>query len=132
MEPLKKPYVEIVINGNVKIMKFDYNAVADLEEYYGLGIAEIVSKKRIGFSTVRALYWAGLKWKDKGITIQRAGNYINELVKEGRNFEELMEPVKEALERSGLFKFSKTDAAGEEGGEIEGDSEGESPNGQEA
>jgi len=126
MEPLKKPYVEIVINGNVKIMKFDYNAVADLEEYYGLGIAEIVSKKRIGFSTVRALYWAGLKWKDKGITIQRAGNYINELVKEGQTFEELMEPVKEALERSGLFKFNKTDETGEEGGEVEGGSEGES------
>lgn len=128
MEPLKKPYVEIVINGNVKIMKFDYNAVADLEEYYGLGIAEIVSKKRIGFSTIRALYWAGLKWKDKGITIQRAGNYINELVKEGQTFEELMEPVKEALERSGLFKFNKTDETGEKGGEVEGGSEGESPN----
>lgn len=132
MEPLKKPYVEIVINDQVKLMKFDYNAIADLEEHYGLGISEIVSKKRIGFATIRALYWAGLKWKDKGITIQRAGNYINELIKEGQTFEQLMEPVKEALERSGLFKFGKTDAAEEEGGEVEGDSEGESPNGQEA
>lgn len=122
---MKKPYVEIVVDDKVKFMRYDFNAMADLEEYFGLGITEIVSEKRIGFSTIRALYWTGLKWKDKGLTLERTGKMVQSLIKEGQSFQDLMVPVKDALDRSGIFKKKDKDAEGEEDNESD---EGEDPN----
>ena len=107
----KKPYVEFEVNGEVKQLRFTLNAVADLEEYFNAGIMEIMNEKRVGFSTLRAFFWAGLKWRDRGLTIERAGNLVNDLIKEGKTLPDLMKLVTEALDRSGLFKFNEVDEA---------------------
>lgn len=106
---MAKPYVEFEVDGEVKQMRFDLNAVADLEEYFGAGIMEIMNEKRVGFSTLRAFFWAGLKWRDRGLTIERAGKMVNSLIREGKTLPDLMKIVTEALDRSGLFKFNNVD-----------------------
>lgn len=106
---MAKPYVEFEVNGEMKQMRFDYNAVADLEEYFNAGIMEIMNEKRVGFSMLRAFFWAGLRWRDRGLTIQRAGNLVEQMIKDGKTLPDLMKIVTEALDRSGLFKFGEAD-----------------------
>lgn len=106
---MQQGYVEVEFNGEVKLMKFDFNAIADLEEYFGKGIAAIMDEERIGFSTIRALYWAGLKWKERGLTIERAGAMIQKKMQEGTDFKELMEPIVKGLQASGFLGKTKDD-----------------------
>lgn len=96
-------FIEVEFNGENKLLRFDFNALADLEDHFNIGIANIMSEQRIGFSTIRALYWAGLKWKDKGLTLERAGAMIQNKMNDGANFEELLEPIVKALQASGLM-----------------------------
>jgi len=109
-------YVHVEINGEDKPFKLDLNAVADLEEKLDKGIGAIMQEENVGFRTIRAFYWAGLKWKDKGMTIQRAGTVVQKMLTEdSKDFKELMEPVREALFASGLIK--KSDLESEEDAE---------------
>jgi hypothetical protein len=107
---MQQGYVEVEFNGEVKLLRFDFNAIADIEEYFGKGIASIMDEERVGFSTVRALYWGGLKWKIKGLTIERAGAMIQSKMQEdGADFKELMQPIVKGLKASG-FMGKKKDA----------------------
>lgn len=114
MEKVKLPYYEFEVAGQVKRMRFDFNAVSDLEDRFDMGIAEMMTERRVGFRIIRGLYWAGLKWQDKGLTMERAGNIVQTMIKEeGATFQDLMIPVKEAIERSGLFN-KKGNSEGDE------------------
>src|SRR5699024_9395438 len=83
--------------GEEKMFRLDFNAIADLEALLGMGVGHLINEKNIGFNIIRGFYWAGLKFKDKGMTVQRAGNFIQSELNGGRGFEELMEPVTEAM-----------------------------------
>jgi hypothetical protein len=120
---MAKPYVEIIVGDDVKYLRFDLNAIADIEDHFDAGIMEIMSERRIGFSTLRALYWAGLKWKEKGLTIDRAGGIVQAMIQEGQDFKSLMEPVSKAIQLSGLFKPKKKEVI--ENGEGESQDEDE-------
>lgn len=122
---MQQGHVEVDFNGKVKLLRFDFNAIADLEEYFGKGIAAIMDEERIGFSTIRALYWAGLKWKDRGLTIDRTGAMIQNKMQDGTDFKELMEPIIKGLQASGFLGQAKED---DEADAEAGDSEDESPN----
>lgn len=106
-------YVEI--DGDQKPFKLDLNAVADLEEILGKGIGAIFEEENVGFRTIRALYWAGLKWKDRGLTLERAGRIVQKMITDdGVDFKDLMVPVQEALIASGLVKKKDIDGEQEE------------------
>jgi hypothetical protein len=97
-------YVNVTINGEEEQIRFDFNAACDLEELYGKGIAGILTEEQIGFSLVRAFYWAGLKWKKKGLTIQQVGQMLGKDIQEnGKKLDELMGPVMDALKKSKLL-----------------------------
>jgi hypothetical protein len=96
-------YSEIEVRGEKKVIRFDLNAVADLEEYYGKGFASIMSEESVGFSTLRALYWAGLKWKMRGLTIAQAGHIVQEKMEDGETMQDLFKPVMKAMKNSGLM-----------------------------
>lgn len=100
---MSKPYIDVEFNGQNKPLRFDINAIADIEEYFGKGISKIFSEDQVGFSTVRAFYWAGLKWKDRGLTIERAGTLVQTKIKDGETIETLMVPVLKAMQLSGLL-----------------------------
>ena len=96
--------VTVTINGEEKQLRFDINSTSDLEEYFGKGIAGILQTEQMGFRLVRAFYWAGLKWKDRGLTLERTGKMLNnKVVEDGESLESLMKPVLKALEVSGLM-----------------------------
>ena len=97
------PYEVIEVNGEQKMLRYDFNAVADLEEKFDTGIMELMTEKRIGFSVIRGLLWAGLKWKDKGLTLERAGKIAQAMMAEGQTFQDIMQPVMKAIKKSGVF-----------------------------
>lgn len=100
----------VTIKDEQKAFRLDLNAVADLEDLFDKGISEILDEKNIGFRTIRAFYWAGLKFKDKGLTVERAGNIVQSMLTEGQSFKEMMAPVTKALIASGILKKQKNDS----------------------
>jgi hypothetical protein len=51
-----KRYVEVELDGKMKLVKFDFNAVSEVEEYFGKGIMAIFKEDQVGFNTIRILY----------------------------------------------------------------------------
>jgi hypothetical protein len=127
-----KTYKEVTLNGKEHLLKFDYNAVCDLEEIYNKGIAGILKEEQIGFRLVKTFYWAGLKWKNPGLTLDRVGNMLGKEIQDnGKNVMDLMGPVMEALKKSRLLGANKNtddgfeDETDQDGNEQE---ENENPN----
>jgi hypothetical protein len=108
---MSQQYVEVDIGGKVRLMRFDYNAVSDVEEKMGKGIPSIFSEQNVGFNTIRMFYWAGLKWKNPGLTPQLAGNWLQDELANGRDMVSLMEPIMIGLKQA---KILKTAEPGEE------------------
>ncbi|GAB6171991.1 hypothetical protein JCM15765_14690 [Paradesulfitobacterium aromaticivorans] len=113
-------YVEVTFGDKVKQLRYDFNAIADLEEKFGKGIAVIVSEEQVGFRALRLFYWSGLKWKDPGITPQRVGQMLmKKITDDGETVEELFVPVMKALEKSGLLKTKRESEESEDDSETE-------------
>ena len=91
------------VDGEEKMFKLDFNAIADLEALLGMGIGNIINEQNIGFNIIRAFYWAGLKFRDKKMTVTKAGKFIQKELNGGRGFDEMMEPVTEAMIASGII-----------------------------
>lgn len=105
-------HVEVEIGGKVRLLRFDFNAIADIEEYFNKGIVAIMDEERMGLSTIRALYWGGLKWKMKGLTISQTGSMIQKELEEGNaTIADLMKPIAKAMQSSGVM--GKKDAKNE-------------------
>lgn len=98
-----KKYVSVELGGKEKLLRFDYNSVSDLEQYYGKGIAAILTEEQFGFNTARVFYCFGLRWKDPAITIQRVGMLLGEEIDNGSTLDKLLAPVMEALKLSKLL-----------------------------
>lgn len=112
-------YVEIDLDIPRK-MRYAYNDIADVEERAGMGIGAMFNEQRTGFHTIRLLIWGGLKWKEKGMTPHMAGDIIQEYLKNGGTFEEMMQKVREALEKSGIVKFAEANEDDEDDEDSEG------------
>ena len=93
-------YVLIELGGKTRRLKYTYNSTCDIEDKANAGIPELLSEKRIGFSTIRLLVWGGLKWENRGITIEAVGNMIEQYIDDGGDIAILMGFVAEALEKS--------------------------------
>jgi hypothetical protein len=98
-----KRYVEVELDGKMKLVKFDFNSVSEIEEYFGKGIMAIFREEHVGFNTIRILYHFGLKWKYRNVTPQVVGNWLQERIENGADFKDLMEPVMKALQLSGVM-----------------------------
>ena len=100
-------------DGEQKVMKLDFNAIADLEALLGMGIGSLVNDENVGFNIIRGFYWAGLKFRDRGLTVEQAGNFIQSEIAGGKSFEDLMVPVTEALIASGIIDRADVEDAEE-------------------
>jgi hypothetical protein len=108
-------YVEIDLDGKSRKLRYDFNALADIEERAGLGIGAIFSEQRVGFHSIRLLVWGGLKWQDRGLTLERAGKMVGDYLQNGGTFEGLMDKVRQALQKSGMADFKEVEEEGDEG-----------------
>src|SRR5690606_28276148 len=86
-------FVNVDLGGRERQLRFDFNAVADLEEHFGKGIASVMSEEQVGFRTIRAMYWAGMKWRNPRLTVEKAGEWLQEELENGTSLEALLEPI---------------------------------------
>lgn len=94
---------DIEIGGKNKRLRYDFNAIADIEEKSGKGIGQLFDEQSIGLYSIRVLLWGGLKWEDQGLTIQRTGKLVQQFIEDGNSLEDLIPYVEEAINKSGLF-----------------------------
>lgn len=94
---------EFEVGGKTKRLKYDFNAIADVEELSGMGMSKLFSEDMVGFHTIRLLIWAGLKHEERGITTQRAGMIIKDMITDGYELESIMELIMDALMKSGVI-----------------------------
>ena len=102
-------YVNIDLGGKSRPLRYRFNDVADVEEKAGLGIAALFAENRIGLHSIRLLIWGGLKWTDHGLTVQRTGDLLQDYLEQGGSLVELMDKVRQALEKSGIMKFGEAE-----------------------
>lgn len=85
-----------------RALRYDLNALADFEQQVGMGFAQLMQMKA-GFATVRAIAWAGLKWQDRGLTIERCGELVGHAVKNGASIDEILTVCIEAAVEQGAL-----------------------------
>lgn len=86
----------------LRSLRFDLNALADFEQECGMGFAQLMQTKA-AFATVRAMVWAGLKWQDRGLTVERAGELIGEYVRDGGSIDTILTMcIETAMEQGAL------------------------------
>lgn len=103
---------------SVRHIRLTPNALADAETAAGMGIVAMVDLNTIGFRSIRALLWAGLKWEDHSLTLEKTGDLMAGWQKEGHSFDELATILIKALDESGWFpEISRAMAGGEKNGE---------------
>jgi len=102
--------IEFEVNGKTKRLRYDVNSIADIEDTAGVGVFSLISdQKRIGYSPLRILFWGGLKHEDKGITLDRAGLILKQLMDDGKTFDELYTLAIRALKISRVFPEAVAD-----------------------
>jgi hypothetical protein len=94
-------YVNIELDRPRRI-RFDVNALSDAEEALGMGLGAVM-QTQMGVRMIRALLWAGLRWEDRGLTLERTGTLIQQYIESGGTLEDLGEKLTQALVASGLF-----------------------------
>lgn len=93
----------VEIGGKTYVLCYGMNACAELENHLGRSFPEIVAElqswkenpERIRVTTVRALLWAGLRRRHSSVTLEQAGDLIDEI-----GFSNVWQPVNEAFERA--------------------------------
>jgi hypothetical protein len=116
---MSQQYLEVELDGKPRLLRFDFNSICEIEERFGKGIARIFSEEQVGFNVIRLFYWAGLKWKDRGLTVDRVGQMLHTDVAAGRSLDELLKPIMQALKLSKVLGNTKEDEDDEGNGTSE-------------
>lgn len=105
--------VTIELGGRSRRLRFDMNALAELEGVLGRSVAEVISGdgQALGFASMRALMWAGLRHEDRGITLERAGLLMQQAIESGMTLADLLAKVSEAVTSCGVFGGGKEEGA---------------------
>ena len=100
----ERSFVEVELGGKTRLLKYDFNAICDIEERFGKGVAAIFSEQSVGFNTIRLFLWAGLKWKLPGLQPQQVGQWLQLEAEQGRQPMEFMQPILIALKRAKILR----------------------------
>lgn len=95
----------ITLNGKAWDLRYDMNALAELEGALRMTMAEIglrFKRGKVGTRECRALVWAGILHVDEDVTIRQAGDWLTEagFLKDEKTRDALLEQVFEALRSS--------------------------------
>lgn len=112
--------IQLTFRGDDKVrrIRYDFNAISELEENLDAPIGMLLSEKEAGFRVLRGLLWVGLKWEHRSLTPQAVGDLIQQHLEEGGEIADLMKAATDALQRSGIFgKKEATEDPKKEAGE---------------
>jgi hypothetical protein len=109
----------INLNNQDKILRYDFNAVSELEEKANMGLFAMLQEENMGYRVIRLLVWAGLRHANRGLTLDIVGIWLNDEVKKGATLEMIINKVMDALKESGLLGKEEEDTKTDnEEGEI--------------
>lgn len=98
---MPRPYVSIDLDKPRKL-RFRHNDLADLEVESAKGIGDLMQTMTL--HAMRSLLRYGLRWQDRTITAQQAGDLIDVWIDNGGTFASITEKILEALKTSGFIQ----------------------------
>ena len=94
-------------------LRFNINAIADIEQKAGKGIGALFSEENMGVNSIRLLLWGAIRHQEKGLTLDKAGMILDDFMEEGGTLESLMtDYIQPAMEKC---KFLQTGEGKSEG-----------------
>ena len=99
----------ITINGKNYTIEYGQNAVCALEDVVHMPLSEIIdtiSKGGVNMRLIRALFWAGLLSHNRGLSLERAGDILDQA---GSNFKAVYSAVGEELIDSFVMQIIPVD-----------------------
>lgn len=81
-------------------LRYNFNSICDLEEKLGFGINGLANQEKAGLNLIRLIVWAGLKWKDPGLTPQRVGFILQKYIELDGDFSTLAQECMNLLSES--------------------------------
>lgn len=85
--------VGIEIGGKERILKYDMNAIAEMEEHLGASVMSIFDGGgNVGLRQIRALLYFGMKGGDQSLTLKKVGEMC-EMPKLGYYTEKILEAI---------------------------------------
>ena len=100
-------YRKVKLDGEEHVLKMDFNAISEIENYFDKGIFSVVEEETIGFNTTRIFIWASMLWKNPKIKPHHVGSMIEKELEENEEFDlqELMKLSTMVLTESKAFKI---------------------------
>src|SRR3990170_154524 len=83
-------------------VRFDLNALADLEERSGRGLGALLLSSQ-AYAKARWLLWAGLRAEDSALTLEDVGRLIQTYLEAGHRLGDLALILDDALLKSGVW-----------------------------
>jgi hypothetical protein len=98
-----RQFVEIPLD-KMRRLRYTVNAMVELEEMFGGGLPKIFDPETVGFKSLRALIFIGLKHAgDKRITLETTGELLTQYVLDpGKPITDPLRCAMEALHRGGF------------------------------
>jgi len=108
--------IYIKLDGKDKPLRYDINSVTRIEELFGGKslITMLSNPAYFGFSLIRALLWGGLRYREKGLTLDRTGLLMQEYLDAGGSLGDISDKVMAALMEAGIFKANAEEEVSEE------------------
>ena len=104
----------IILLDRERALRFDYNALCDVEPLLREELAAILKAGRMSMGDLRALIYAGMKWEDARLTLERTGELIEAAaIKDENFFATAAECVFEAIVACRLFGARSPNAPAE-------------------
>lgn len=95
-------FVDKGIESTPRRLRFDFNALADFEQINGMGLGQLLSMKAV-FGTARAMLWAGCKWDDGTLTLEKTGDLLGEYLRAGGSVDIVLSKCFEAAIEQGAI-----------------------------
>jgi hypothetical protein len=111
-------YVNIELD-KPRRLKFDYNAICEAEDKAGMGIIDMMKEENFGFRSIRALMYAGLRWEQRNLTVEMAGQLLQSYIAKEGTMAEIAGIITEAIFASGLFGRQKEETEGNAEGTVQ-------------
>jgi hypothetical protein len=104
------PVVIDLGDGKPRLLKYGAAAIGDLEEEHfgGRSIWTVLARNQATFKLTVGLLWAGLRWKDKQLTYEKAGALVDAFSEAtGKDHTALLPNLMEGLFASNLVRRAK-------------------------
>lgn len=100
-------YRKVKLDGEEHVLKIDFNAISEIENYFDKGIFSVISEETLGFNSTRVFLWAAMLWKNPKLKPQHVGAMIEKDMEDNEDFDlgELMKLSTQVLTESKAFKM---------------------------